>query len=615
MKIQASLFLTVLSISSCRQQQKIDLPATETSTLVFLKDAEKMLPGWSEENTIITHVISEPDNLHPTNGNSSPRSEIFPYIHRTLMYIDYSSQNVVPGLVESMPVISDDKLSYSYKLRDDISWDDGNLLTIDDILFTAKAFKCALTNNPSVKIYWENVQDIIPQKDGASFTFIMKKNNVQNKSFLGSFPVIQRVFHDPDNILSSFSLHQFNDTGFNATAFPELQTWAKEFNSDAYGRDPAKLNGLGMYKVSEWEAGQYITLIKKTDHWTKGSDDYHEVAYPEKLIFKLNKDEASQMLQFRSQQLDVSINISTGTFINLSSDESIRKNFNCALMPTFNYSYICFNERPDGIKHKKLFDDVKVRKAIAMITPVDKLMNLIYKDYSKQCKKYSSNVSPLKEEFNSELKPVEYNMNAAMALLNESGWIDSDNDGLLDKLIDGKRTSLHADLMYLSTSNEWKNMAILFMEELAKAGIKINPVPVDLKLFLEKGRAHDFDLLMGSWSAPGFPEDYTQLWHTSSWVNHGTNYSGFGNAETDAIIDSIKTDLGDSIRFELSRKLQKKIYEDQPYIFLFSGMRRNILHKRFANQMLFSERPGIMENMLLLLSIKNGITMTAGVQP
>ena len=66
---------------------------------------------------------------------------------------------------------------------------------------------------------------------------------------------------------------------------------------------------------------------------------------------------------------------------------------------------------------------------------------------------------------------------------------------------------------------------------------------------------------------------------------------------------------------EREKDKEKEIYDQQPYIFLYSGLRRNVIHKRFANQMLFSERPGILANMLRLMSIKNGITNTDEATP
>ena len=557
-----------------------------------------------------------PDNLHPTNGISAPRSEILQYTQRTLLYIDYANQKVVPGLVKSLPEISDDGLQYTYILRDNIRWDDGKLLTADDIIFTAKAFACPLTNDPAVRFYWDKIDSITTFPDQPNkFTIVMKEKHIQNVSFLTGFSILERSFHDPQNLLSAFTFKQFSDSTFKSKIQTGLQDWAKEFNDDKYGRDPEKLNGLGMYRVTQWSSGQYITLVRKVNHWTQHSADYHEISYPEKIIFKLNKDEASQVLEFRSQAMDVSSNLPVPSFLQLEGDENFQKNYNMAMMPTFNYTYICFNERPDGIKHKKIFNDVRLRRALALLTPIDNIIQLMYKHYSDQCKQVISNVSPLKTEFDRNLKAIKFDFTAAEKIIKEAGWSDSDGDGILNKDIDGEKISLEADLNYLTSSPEWKNMAVLIMEEMSKAGIKINPVAMDLKLFLEKAKTHDFDMMLGSWSGTGLPEDYTQLWHSASWINHGSNYSGFGNAETDALIDSLKYEINDSIRIILSHHLQKKIYDDQPYIFLYSNLRRFVIHKRFANQMIFSERPGILENMLRLLSINNGITITDQVTP
>jgi ABC-type transport system substrate-binding protein len=604
---KSSFLLFAFLLFACNSHQSINIPERNSSTLKRFEDAAEVQKSWSNKNTVIVHVTAEPDNLHPTNGNSSPRSEIFQYTQRNLLYIDFATQQIVPGLVQSMPQISADGLQYKYTLRDDIHWDDGKPLTVDDIIFTAKAFACPLTNDPAVRMYWNNILEIKADNQN-SFTIVMKKKHIQNISFLTGFSVMERAFFDPANILSAFTLNQFSDTLSHIDSSASLVSWAKEFNSDQNGRDTSRLNGLGMYKVTEWEGGQYITLTRKKNHWTQKSTDYHEVSYPEKIIFKLNKDEASQMLEFRSQTLDVSSNFPVETFLRLNENDDFKKNYNLAMMPTFNYTYVCFNEKPDERNRRKLFADKNVRRAFAMLTPVDKIIQLIYKQYSAQCRRVVSNVSPLKKDFNSKLEPIALDIHQAVRLLAAAGWTDTDGNGILDKQIDGKKTDMEADLNYLTASPEWKNIALLIMEEMAKAGVRINPVPMDLKLFLEKGKSHDFDLMLGTWSGTCLPEDYTQLWHSSSWSNHGSNYSGFGDSESDALIEKINSEINDSARFSLSHKLQEKIYDDQPYVFLYSNLKRFIIHKRFANQMVFSERPFVLLNMLRLMSINNEIT-------
>ena len=138
---------------------------------------------------------------------------------------------------------------------------------------------------------------------------------------------------------------------------------------------------------------------------------------------------------------------------------------------------------------------------------------------------------------------------------------------------------------------------------------------MELKLFIEKAKSHDFDMMLGSWAGGSFSEDFTQLWHTNNWTNHGSNYCGFGNSKSDALIDSIRLEINLPRRDSLSRLLQTMVYEDQPYVFLYTSMRRNIIHRRFANRMIFADRPGTLINPLRLLSINPVITLQNGIAP
>lgn len=615
--VKRSLLLLLLTTLLIRCSTKKESGLTKVTGVFYkIEDERSMHTDWSEENTVIVHTISDPDNLHPTNGNSAPRSEILLLTQRTLLNTDFENQSMLPGLVKQLPTSSPDGLSYLYELKSGPVWDDKTPFTTEDILFTAKAYLCPLVNDPAVKSYWRNLQDIsIDENNLAAFKVVMKTKNIQNALWFGSFPVLQRKFHDPKNVLANYSITQFGDTSFKAENDTVLKNWATEFNSDKYGRDPLSLNGLGMYKVEKWEPGQFITLIKKKDHWTDGSSDYHERSYPEKIIYKLNKDDNSQQLEFKNQNFDVSTNISMSSFLSLNENITFKNNYSSYLTPTFNYTYIGLNQKPETGKRKPLFTDQVTRKAIAVCIPVDKITKLIYAQYSNQCHQMITMVSPLKKEFNTDLKAIKVDVQAAGKLLSESGWNDTDKDGILDKTIDGKKIAFEADLNYLNTSPDWRDMALLISEDLKKVGIKINPVPMELKLFIEKARSHDFDMMLGSWAGGSVSEDFTQLWHTSNWTNHGSNYCGFGNSSTDALIDSIRSEVDQTKRDSLSRILQKMIYDDQPYVFLYTSMRRNILHKRFANRIIFADRPGTLINPLRLLSINPVITLRNGVTP
>lgn len=605
----------LIGLVSC--QSRNDEKSSATSTIFQrLPDLDHLENGWSTANTVVVHSISEPDNLHPTNGNSAPRNEILLLTQRTLLYTDFENQTMLPGLTKGLPAESADGLRYTYHLKKGPQWDDGSALTREDILFTAKVYKCPLVNDPFVKTYWNNLVAIeFDSTDVTAFTCVMQAKNIQNKYWMGSFPILEKKFHDPADLFSQFTVEQFADTTFKGTENDALVKWCEQFNDDSNGRDPSRMNGLGMYKLTKWEAGQYLTLEKKKNHWTESSTDYHERAFPEKIIYKINKDDNSQQLEFKNQNFDVTTNISVNTFIALNEDESFRKNYDAIMSPTFNYTYIAMNQRPDSTSMRPFLKDKLVRQAIAKLVDVNKFTQLVYGKYAENCSRMVSNVSPFKAEFNSELKPIKVDLDGAKELLKKAGWSDSDHDGILDKVVNGKKVEFRLELNFLNTSPDWRDMALLFTEEMKRAGIAIDPVATELKLFLDKARTHQFDLIMGSWAMTSLPEDYTQLWHTTSWKDHGSNYSGFGNDESDQLIEMIKHETDIKKRTELSKKLQAMIYDDQPFVFLYTSLKRNVIHKRFANRMLFADRPGILINPLRLLSINPVITLQNGVTP
>jgi peptide/nickel transport system substrate-binding protein len=610
-------FILIISIA-CNSKKKDhgNREQADISPSIKLEDTKEFLPSWSKENTLIYHVISEPSDMHPTNGNSGPRNEINLYTQMFLVNTDFKNQGMATGLIKSLPVISPDGLEYTYELRPEPKWDDGNPLMLEDIIFTCKAIKCPLTNNPHAKPYWENLKEIKPDlTNPRRFTLVMKRQYIQNVAFLTDYPVMQRTYFDPKNILSHYSLEQFDSSGFKADEQKDLVEWSNEFNNEKYGHDPKLLAGLGMYRFETWDQGQSITLVKKKNHWTSTSTDYHEEAFPEKIIFKLNKDDNSSMLEFKSQAMDVSANLSAKTLMTLKENDEFNKNYNSLFTLTYNYTYIAMNEKPDGTIHKKIFDDEKVRKAMAYLTPVDNIIKFVYKNYSGQCRRVVTNVSPIKKECDPDLEPIPLDVEKAKQLLDEAGWKDTDGDGVRDKTIDGEKIQLSFTFQFLNTAGDWKDMAAMAADEMSKAGVKANLLPLDLKIFVEKARNHDFDMMMGVWGGSSQSEDFTQLWHTNSWMSKGSNYSGFGNAQSDALIDSIKFTLDESKHITLSRQLQKIIYDDQPYVFLYSSLRRNIVHRRFGNAELFSERPGILLNTLKLLSGNKGLAMSDGVSP
>lgn len=601
-----SIFSLLAVLAACSHQQSQDTiqPNAESSadrTFVENQDADVFLEGWSTDNTQVYHVIGEPNDMHPTNGISGNRTFVHTLTQGYLMRGDIVSlEGINPSLVEGQPQVSEDQLRFTYSLRQEPTWDDGSPITVEDVIFTMKAVKCPLTANPHHKPYIENLISIETYSSNhRQFAMVMKEKYMHNVGILSEFPLMQEAFWDEDLVLRNYTLEDFDSPDFDVDD-KVLNEWATEFNDPKYGRQPELLVGLGPYRFSDWKVGQSFTLSRKENHWTSKLADpsVYETAYPDKIIFKLNTDENSQILEFKTQVLDGSNALSSSALLQLSESPSFKENYHSATTPSFNYTYLGFNMKPDGIEHKKLFDDVRVRRAIAHLVQYEQINQVLYNGSRTRM---AGPVSPLKKSFNSNLELVEYNLAKAKEILNEAGWIDSDNDNILDKSIDGETVSFEFDLHYMSNSSSWKDMALMISESLYDAGIKCNPRPVEFTVLSQKSRDHDFDAILKAWAGSSAPEDFTQVWHSESWAKKGSNYVGFGSPESDALIDSIKYSVAEEERKPLEDRLQQLIVEEQPYVFLFASSRTNVIHRRFGNADMYYEKPGVLLNNLKLL--------------
>ena len=603
MKSHSYLIISALFFSSCFDNKKENSSATvslnDSVSYVQVADAADIRPEWNKENVMVYQIMTEPDNLHPTNGISAMRQEINYYTHKTLMQTDYRTLKVIPGLVKAMPTVSADFMRYSYELSDLPKWDDGEALSVADIIFTAKANKCALINNPNAKSYWDNVVDVVNDStSNRKFTVIMKQPYIQNVSMWCDYPVLQQSFYDSAMVLTSFTMQEVVDTQLEKQKLKILTQWAAAFNA-LNCRLPQNCNGLGAYKVATWDEGVAITLKRKVNHWSGAATSIYETALPDKIIFKIVKDPTAQILEFKAQNLDGSSTLSNKTLIELQQDSSFNLNYHSAFVSTFNYTYAAFNCRPDGTTHKKLFTDKKVRKALALLTPADQINEVLNKGKNKRI---AGPVSPLKKECDKTLKPISFDFEKGSKLLDDAGWKDTDNDGIRDKIIDGQKTDFKFDLIYFTNTPDWKDYAELMSAEYKKAGIVATPTGLDPGSAQQKMFSHDFDMILSSWGGASAPEDFSQLWATQEWGNNGANFAGFGNAQSDSLINAIKVCMDDAKRITLNKQLQQLIYDEQPYIFFVSGLRRVVMHKRFGNCEFYFERPNLLLNNLKLIN-------------
>lgn len=539
---------------------------------------------------VIIHTLSDPQMLNPLNYTDADAGYILRKIFQSLLYYDPNNYTLVPQLAISRPEISDDGLKFTFEIRPEATWDNGSPITGYDVAFTIKVIKHPGVDCPHLKPYFEFVKDVIVDTNNPKrFTVIAKRKYFLAESAIGTEFVLPQYIYDPNKILDKYTIPQLD--AMKSVTDPQLKSFAEEFNSPRFQREI--IVGSGPYKFVKWETNDKIILKRKQDWWADQlpPSSRHEVlqAYPQQIIYKIINDQNTAITALKAQDIDVMNGIRAKDFIDLQKNKKIQTHYNLHTPPTFTYSYIGLNNRPPE-NRPPLFTDKRVRKAFAYLIDVNKIVDKILYGFAERI---IGPISPLiAGAYNDTLKPIPYNPELAKKLLAEAGWKDSDGDGILDKIINGQKVDFRCEFAINQGNETRKNIALLIKEEAKKVGIDIQVQSYEWSVYLEKSKNHDFDIIYAGWISSPEPPDLKQIWHTQSWRDKGSNYIGFGNEESDRLIELIQQELNEEKRNHYYRRFQEILYEEAPCVFLVTSKERIAIHKRFRNARTSALRPG-----------------------
>jgi ABC-type transport system substrate-binding protein len=240
-----------------------------------------------------------------------------------------------------------------------------------------------------------------------------------------------------------------------------------------------------------------------------------------------------------------------------------------------------------------LFSDKKVRWALSYLIDRKTLIDKISFGYAVTIQ------SPIyikqTKYINNDLPEIPYDPEKAKQLLTEAGWIDSDRDGVLDKVIDGKKVDFK--FTFLINTNPTRKQALLVISDaLKKAGIQAEIQQLEWSVYLDKVKKHEFDATYGAWVLGVVPQDPYQIFHSSQMQGEGSNYVSYNNPESDKLIEQFRNETDEAKRIDIIKRWQKIVYDDQVYTFLWTPLARYVYNNRFKNTRFYARRNSPMIN-------------------
>ncbi len=553
----------------------------------------------SPENVVTVRLPAEPERLNPILSTSGYASQVERHIFMPLLQFDEKSLELTPMLAKSRPLVEEIEegkyeggLALTFEIREEANWDDGTPVTAEDFIFTFKTVLNPEVASPAFRAYLDFLKDIAPDpKNPKKFTVLTDRKYILAEAALGNTEVYPEHLYDPKGIMKNYNIEQLTDKETLKTLTEQdtfLKVFADRFNSPQYSREKGFVNGCAAYQLEEWISGERIVLKRKANWWGDQLAEENPIlrSLPDQIIFRPIPDNTTAITLLKNQELDAMGSVQPENYVELTKNELAMAHYNFHTPPYAAYYYIAFNT-----KSPKL-NDKRTRRALAHILDTNQAIESVMFNLAERT---TNHVHPSKPYYNKDLVPISHDPETAKSLLNASGWTDSDQNGWLDKIIDGEKTELELNYKYTNGNKVAENLGLLLQSDAKKVGVKIDLKAMEFSALLEDARNRDFEMYYLAWARPPILDDFRQIWHTQSDTYKGSNRTGFGNAASDALIDSIRVELNDEKRNAMYYRFQEMMYDEQPYIFLFAPKERILIHKRWSAEA-SARRPGFTES-------------------
>ena len=424
-----------------------------------------------------------------------------------------------------------------FELRPSVKFHDGHVFDANDVKFTYEAIMNPKNLSPRIADY-EPVKEV-EVVDPLTVRIVYKR---LYSPALGTWGM--GVL--PEHLLNEEALR---DEAIRLGKDPEKFS----MRQSSFNRNPI---GCGPFVFREWKSDRYIILDSFDKYW-EGPPNYR------RFVYRIIPDLLTQEMEFYAGTVD-SYGVQPHQVQRLKHDPKYQ-GFSGV---SFGYTYIGYNMR------REPFNDRRVRMALSMAIDVDKIIKYVL--YG-QGEGITGPFVKQTDYYNHSIKPVPYDPEDALRLLEEAGW-RRNKEGWLEK--DGKRFQF---TLITNSGNDLRKAALAIAQDAwRQIGIDVRTDLVEWAVFIqERVNKLDFDALILGWGM-GIEPDLYQIWHSSQTNPHQLNFVGFKNSEADDLIIKIRREYDHERQVAYCHRLHEIIAREQPYTFLYVGKWTAVLDKKIV---------------------------------
>ncbi len=499
------------------------------------------LAGGKEGGTYVEVSFADAENLNPILSVDTASRDNHMLLFDKLVVVDGDTLEVIPDLAESWE-ISDDGLTYTFHLREGVTWHDGEPFTCRDVEFTYEMILDEELNSPRRA---DLVDILTPEQITCLDDYTIE---FQLSSVKVSFLCCDNYGIIPYHLLGEMTAEELNVADFNTNPI-----------------------GTGPFIFQEWVKDDHLLHVANENHWA---------GRPciDQWVYKITEDWTAAFAQMQAGEADYA-NIEPAMWDACVADETL----NCWDVDQFGFTFYIYNLDPEKTP---LFQDVRVRQALLHALDREAMVEAAVFGLAEVA---NSVVPPISWAFNPDNEPVyPYDVEKAEALLDEAEVIDRDGDGIRE-LPDGTPMSF---TLRTNAGNTEREADIAIMQEFwREIGVEAKLETEEWGAFLSRlTETFDYEMILVGFSWDIDPDEKA-MWHTDSYPS-AFNMNMYSNPEVDEILDAALETPDVETRKELYFEMQRILAEDLPSVILYFKKDTYATSKRVKNLTVTDVRDG-----------------------
>lgn len=472
------------------------------------------------EKILRTVNSSEPGSLDPALAQGTHESWILDHTFEGLMAIDKHGK-IVPALA-SKSSLADDEVTYTFTLKDDLKWSNGQPITAEDFEYS-----------------WKRVLNPELAADYAHQLYYIEGAQAYNEG-TGSVDDVKVKALDDKTL--EVKLHSPTSYFLELTAFYTYYPISKDVdqaNPDWANSAETHVSN-GAFKLTEWIHDSSIK-IRKNEHYHNISEVKLDGA-----DFSIIDDSNTTWQAYEAGELDLLVDVPQAVTAKLKEEG------NSELQIAGEVGTYYYNLNTEV----KPFDNPKIRKGLALTLDRETIVEKIAQGGQIP----ATGVVPvnLKDENGGEYRAqvgdlVKFDIEEGKRLFEEG----MKEEGLTEKDF--------SDFVLLYNTSESHKKIAQAVQEMWRAnlGITIQLENVDFQVKLDREKEGDFHISRAGWIGDYMdPMTFIELWYSNSSFNDAR----YNNPEYDKLVDEAKSTVDPKVRFTAMRKAEKIIMEDMPVI-------------------------------------------------